>query len=64
MLDRIVSWKLVVILSVASVCWTYWLCHQPAEFQYMSLGGNSQILGIKQINTKTGEIKSILPRVN
>lgn len=34
MLDRIVSWKLIVICSVALVCWTYWLCHQPAQFQY------------------------------
>ena len=63
MLDRIVSWKLVVIFSVASVCWTYWLCHQPAQFQYESFGGNSGNAIIKQINTKTGEIKSIFPGV-
>lgn len=63
MLDRIVSWKLIVIFSVASVCWTYWLCNQPAQFQYESFGGNSEMKFIKQINTKTGEVKSIYPKV-
>ena len=65
MLDRIVSWKLIVIFSVASVCWTYWLCHQPAQFQYESfVTGQSERTSIKQINTKTGETKLIWPIFN
>lgn len=64
MLDRIVSWKLVVIFSVASVCWTHWLCHQPAQFQYESFEiNNNEMTLIKQINTKTGEVKQIYPIV-
>ncbi len=65
MLDRIVSWKMIVICSVALVCWTYWLCHQPAQFQYEPfVRHQNDMFQIKQINTKTGEVKQVYPTID
>ena len=65
MLNRIVSWKLIVIFSVALVCWTYWLCHQPAQFQYETfVRHQTDMIQIKQINTKTGGVKNVFPIID